>query len=1239
MGFCRRWSLYESPSIPSLFEVSNFRAEEAIVKKNAPSAGNMILCLLVLIFCVGPVQPVYGQVDTGAILGTVRDQSGAVVPGAKVTLTNEGTTLSLSTTSGETGSYVFTPIKIGVYTAAAEAPGFQKATQLHVQVNIKQQALVDFVLVPGPINQEIEVTAALPPLQTQDASVGQVVGTREVNTLPLNGRNFTFLAQLTPGVTFSAQETRGLNASGFFVANGSRPDQNNYLLDGVDNNSNLMDFLNGTAYTFRPPVDAIQEFKVQTNNYSADLGRSAGAVLNGTIKSGTNELHGDVWEFLRNDKLDAADFFLNASGQRKPEFRLNQFGFALGGPVVVPKVYNGKDKTFFFFDYEGTRIRQGTPVIATVPTARERASGFTDFSELISGQSGARTDLLGRVNPLGTVFDPATTRPVTKGQLDAVTGLVPTGSGFVRDPFQGNLILAGRLDANAIKLLNLYPLPTGPGVLNNFITAPATRDDVNQFDSRVDHNFSERDQFFARFSYANEPKYIPAPFSGIADGGGFGQGTQTGVTTSGVLSETHSFSSTLINEARGGFTRIGTSRVQAFATTFGIPAQFGIPAIPQVPFNGGLPQILPTGLSQLGSASSMPSIEASQTTQFTDDLTKIHGTHTTKMGFQFMHLKFATLQASNPRGRWNFGGNFTEVPNTSGGNTGIAQMLLTPILTMVPNGFDNVGGANQVGFTKLFNADQGRNYEGLYIQDDWKLTNKLTVNLGLRWEHFDRTVENFGAQANFVPSFVPGGQAKYFIPLRRCNDPVSPSFVAGLSKDGITQVCSSLPGLGLSSMLNFAPRIGFAYHVAPKWVARAGYGIFYGGLENIGYGSSPGVNYPFGFNETFNSADAAHPLIYPNGLIGTMSNGLIGVPSDPTLLNAIGLNLNGFQYDFNTPYTQGYNLSFQYALTPNQTISLGYVGNTVRHLQSRTGNNNVTAIAPPSANAQLFVPFRDFARGARFDTTQGNSYYHSLQLNFERKFSAGLNLLANYTLSKCRTDASDPFAINTLSGYRAPDVPGFGIQPDYSLCDFDIHNVVHLSGGYELPFGHGKRFINNSSAVANAVFGGWTTNFILTLQDGQPLSLPCTITTATGLGCFALSVPGQSALAGLHNVNQWLNPAALKNPAAATAVGSTDFSVFGGDRAPAVGPGFHRMDLSFFKKVRTTEKTHLEFRAEIFNLTNHANFSNPGFQGNSFQAAPGVLDFTNTKNFGKITSTRDNPNDARDIQFALKFYW
>jgi Carboxypeptidase regulatory-like domain/TonB dependent receptor/TonB-dependent Receptor Plug Domain len=1175
------------------------------------------------------------QVDAGSILGTVRDTSNLAIPGAKVTLTSEDTGLIQVTATGATGEYTFAPIKIGHYSVAAEVKGFQRVEHSKVTVDVQQHVVVDFILPPGAMSQTVSVTAEPQALQTQDASVGQVIGARAINALPLNGRNFTFLAQLSAGVTQGQQDTRGLGASGSFSANGSRPSQNNYLLDGVDNNANLVDFLNGTAYAVRPPVDAIEEFKVQTNDYSAEFGRSAGAILNATIKSGTNEFHGNAWEFLRNDKLDAANFFENAGGIPKGEYRQNQFGFTFGGPIR-------KDKTFFFGDYEGTRIRQALPSVNTVPTGLERSTDYTNLSELLT-QGGTRTDVLGRTFQLGQIFDPSTTRTISCGVPDTVTGItvgcgsgVSTGSqiGFAREPFAGNLLPASRLDPNAIKLLNLYPAPNNSGLFNNFSANPILRNDANQFDIRGDQNFSEKDGLFARVTYVDNPQFIPGPFTGIADGGSFAAGNQTATSINAVLSETHSFSPSLVNEARAGFNRISTTRLQPNADQLGIPAQFGIQGVPQVSSNGGLGSIFITGLNTLGSNQFLPSIEYSNTLQFTDNVTKNAGRHSLKMGFEFQQLRFSILQPPSGRGTWTFSGLYTEVPTTTGGNTGLAQMLLTPIPATVPGASDYVGGADNVTASNIANTDMKRSYYGSYIQDDFKISSKLTVNLGLRWEYFGQLIERYGAQSNFLPS--ASGPSEFLMTNRRCSTPLSSDFHAAAQLDNIKVVCSGLSGLGNSQVTNFSPRVGFAYQLTSKLVARGGYGIFYGGFENSVIETY--IDFPFQFTLAYPNLTPNAPVTFPNGAIGTLESGLSAIPLTSAAAEPAGVSFTGEDYHPKTSYTQGYNFALQYQFSQNDTVQAGYVGNTVRHLGVYTNPNSPREILPPGLNQFNYSPYPDFPTGFTYTSFAANSFYNSLQLNYERRFSAGLSVLANFTWSQCRTDAVDVLNFTALS-YRASWLPGFGIHGDYGLCEFDVPKSFHLSGQYDLPVGHGKPFLSNSNGLINGVLGGWSTNWILTLQDGQPGTVPCAISTTSGFGCNALLVPGQSVTAGPHNVDHWLNPNAFASPPVATTIGQADYSPLGGAPTQFYGPGFHRLDFSLFKSFPTTERTHLEFRAEFFNLTNTPNFSLPGFGGNGVVPAPGALDYTSPANFGKITSTRDGQNDQREIQFALKFYF
>jgi hypothetical protein len=1249
----------------------------------------LLLTLASLVVLLCSAAPLRAQVDTGSILGTVSDTSGASVHGATVTLTNEGTNASLSTTTGSDGGYKFTPVRIGSYKLTATLQGFQTVTQKNVVVNVGADVVVDFSLKPGSVSETVEVASTVPVLETQDASVGQVVDSRSVDNLPLNGRNFTFLAQLAAGVNTPQADTRGNAASGAFAANGLRPAQNNYLLDGIDNNSDTVDFLNGTNFVVLPPVDAVEEFKVQTSDFSAEFGRSGAAVLNATIKSGTNEFHGAAWEFFRNDKLDAADFFENAGGRPKGALRQNQFGVTAGGPVVIPKVFDGRNKVFFFGDYEGLRRVQGTILTGSVPTVLERNSGYTDLSDLITGQSGTQTDALGRTMPTGTILDPATTRQISPGVfvrdpfITASAACPATTTTFTLAACNLNHIPAGRLDANAIKLLNLYPLPTTSSLFSNFANSPKLFEHRNSFDARMDFNLNEKNQVFYRFSLVDDPQFIPGIFRGVADGGGFQQGTQTAIAEQSALGYTHTFSPTLVNVLRGGLNYLHTTRVSPSANDLtNIPGQFGIQGIPQQSENGGLPAFGINGLQTLGSNAFLPSDEVSSTIQVTDDLTKIYGKHTFKLGIEIQHVKFSTLQPPWSRGEFDFSGLYTEIPGVGGGNTGRAQFLITPTVSSVPGGINYVGGPsgngddgsvhNGIFISNISLTDNGKNYYGAYINDDLKLTRKLTLNLGVRYDFFGLVYEHHANQANFVPAGPPTNAPMYIIPQGANSGNLSPSFLNLLAKDGITLDVTNRygKGLGKSQTTNFAPRLGLAYQVTPKLVARAGFGLFYNGFENRGFSPNIGENYPFQFNFQFQPPDAAHPVTFTNangtpcttaGPGGsatgnaTFETGFSCTPLSPLLVNASGLALRGIQFDYITPYSMSGNLTLQYQLTSSMSVQAGYVTSLARHLEVFPGSNTITSLTSSA------LPFPDFGQNASYAATEGNSAYHGLQTKVEKRFAGGLNFLATYTWSKVRTDAHDLLNGGSIGGYRAPNVPGFGIQGDYSLAPFDIRNVFHFSGGYELPFGKGKRFFSGASGFNNKVISSWSIIWNATLQGGQPITLSCPSGTVSGAGCYDLLV-GDPKL-GLHTdakgkLNWYGNASAFNQPCtlgaggvptgsptgknrdgvAFTCVPLTGFNVLGGGSTQVVGPGFHRLDFSIFKEIPLTERFRVQFRTEVFNILNHPNFNAPNFGGNGVVAISGSGNFTNAS-FGEIGSTRDAPYDPRQIQFALKLYY
>ncbi len=1214
----------------------------------APRSAVLVALLAILLTAASAI----AQVDAGAVRGTVTDPTGAVVAKSKVTLTNDATGLSTSSVTTADGTYTFGPIKIGPYTISVEAPGFRTATT-HVTVNVQEQARADFRLETGAITETVEVTGAAPQLQTQDASVGIVATGQQVNDLPLNGRNYTFLAQLGAGVT-KLNPTRGLDATGSFVANGLTTVHNNYMLDGIDNNNDTVDFLNGAAYANLPPPDAIQEFKVQTSNFSAEFGRAGGAVVNAAVKSGTNQFHGSAWEFLRNDLFDATSldqWFTPADQKKKGELRRNQFGVAAGGPII-------KNKLFVFGDYEGTRIRQSVEKNPSVPTNAEAASGFLDYRDRFASTTTNFTDLLGRSFNGATIFDPATTRSVTAASADPVTGLVASASGFVRDPFYTGGSIAGitdfttagqmnlmnqlpstRIDTNALKLLQLYPAADGPGFTNNYFVNRSQPDDNNHFDVRGDVNFSQSDQAFGRVSYSRRHANFPGDFTGDADNTGFGQGDFTDRSLNLAVSETHTFSSTLINEARFGYSRLRTSSQPASALVSGVPDKYGIQGIPQTAENGGLPTIDVRGLTSLGAgAFASPNRRSSDTIQFTENLTKIHGGHSFKGGFEYQRLHFPWVDPAWSRGEFQFGGYTGMTPGVGGSTTdgsGMADILLTPTAATVPNGINNVGGAAFVAASNITQPDDLRHYYGAYFQDDWKATSKLTLNMGLRWEIFGGLGEGSGKQAGLLMPNPSGAGAQYAILSQQKNAPLSPAFAPLLTTDGIGLKYLDDSSIFTTPLTNFAPRVGLAYQITSKLVARGGYGIFYGGFENLGGAPDPGYDYPFTANLAFSAPNGnILPLLYPNGQQATLENGLTAANPDPSSPNFSpnGLGLIGFQRPWKTAYTQEWNGSVQYQLSDSQTITVAYIGNNTHHLLNGEKRNIPNLLLPPGTTKTPYLPFPDFGENSDYLAANGAAYYNAFQVTFERRFKQGVSLLADYTRSVCKGDYKNILGLSENQFNRAPTLAGFSNLMDYTYCGNDVPNIFHASGIWHLPIGQGQLVGKNMSRLADAFIGGWSAQWIVTSQDGFPLTIKCPNPTLSGdFQCYAPIAKGANPYAdkGPHGIGPFLNTSAFVQPPSVTTIGQTDFSPLGAPWNQVHGPAYTDLDFSIFKRFRTSENTNLEFRAEFFNFLNHPNFGTN--IGNS-----NFLNDTPTNPFGAINNTIGN---GRQTEFALKFYW
>jgi len=1188
----------------------------------------LVICAVALLVTAALTRSAAAQVDTGSIQGAITDSSGAAVVGAIVVLRNEGTGFTETFKSGQSGEYNFRALRVGSYSVTVTIPGFEKLSKAHLQVDVQQNLLANLTLKVGSADTTVVVNAGGDVLQTQDASVGQVVEAKEITDLPLNGRNFTMLAQLTAGVTTTQNDSRGLILSGSFVSHGVPSIYNDYLLDGIDNNNGEVDFLDGAAYVVRPPVDAIQQFKVQTSNFSAEFGRSAGAVLNAVTKSGTNRFYGNVWEYTRNQMFDATDYFVKKAGEHKGDFTRNQFGFTLGGPLDIPHFYNGPNKTFFFIDYEATRIHQAVPFTTSVPTALERSSGYTNYQDLISYQSGTQTDALGRKYPLGQIFDPATTRSTTKGAVDPTTGLPANSNNTTRDPFTNNIVPANRIDPVAVKLLNLYPAPTAPGIVNNYSSQPIKTDNDGEYDGRIDQNFGSSDQAFARVSYNSNPVHFPSPLPGLAVGtASFNVGAQTSKASNVALSETHTFSSTTLNEARLGYKHIRTKRTQPFySDTTDTNAQYGVAGIPyRQPIGGGLTEFNIRGLALLGAHNSLPSDEIAAQFQIMDNVLKQIGNHELHIGFEYDRLKVAVIQPTFAKGLFVYSGTYINVPNGNAASTGgIAQFAILPGPSTVVGGVPNEGGANQVEASDISQEDYRRPTYAAYVQDNWRVTQKLTANLGVRWEDFQMPADHHGFMANFIPG-TPNSTAQFLVDSRSQSVPLSPSFLANLNSDGISLVYSKNHALATVTPYNFSPRIGLTYQVMPRLVARAAYGMFYDGVYNNGDGNNLGNNYPFEYTLNY-TPPSGSATITPDNSIGLTSNGLKNVPLSPTSVNASGIGLVAMQYNWKIPYVQSSNFTLQYEISNNQSLTATFLTTGGRHLNVSVTANQPTVLLPPSASATPYVAFPHFAIGSPDVRPIGNSNYYGTEVTYQHRLSQGLTVLANYTWSQSRTDASDTLFSNSVA-YRAPLVPGFGIHGDYGFASSDVRNATHIATTYELPFGRGKAFLSGGR-VLNAFVGGWRMSGIFTLQSGIPVTVTCSVTTGARSGCVALKVPGVGLYTGAHTVAHWANAAAFANPPAVTAVGQTDFTPLGGSTQQLVSPGFHRGDVSIGKRWATSDRTALEFRGDFFNVTNTPNF-----------APPGNLNFGSALTFASITATRDSPNDPREIQLGVDFYF
>ena len=1085
--------------------------------------------LLVIGFSLAWPLAMYGQLNTGGILGTVKDASGAVVAGADVSVKNAGTNFTREVKTDAKGDYAVPDLEPGDYSVSVRAQGFQEAIHSGLQLVVNQLLRVDVTLTVGSIQQKVEVTGQPPLVQTDTSSVGQVIAENQVENLPLNGRNFLQLALLSPGTNDggpgNAQASRDIGGVSL-AANGARTPSNNYMMDGMDNNLAINGYIG-----LMPSVDTIQEFKVQTSTYSAEFGRSAGAQINLVSKSGTNQWHGSAYEFLRNDHLDAADFLLNSTpGGQKQQLKQNQFGATIGGPVSIPHVYNGKDKTFFFFGYEGFRIRRGQTFKSTVPTAAEKQGNFTALSTTI-------------YNPL---------LPWVNGKRQGFT---------VPNVVDSNLIIS------AAKFLEGFvPNPNLPGFTNNFILSPSARTDEKMFYARLDHKISDKDQIWGRFNWFGDVITNPARLGTPAIGSaGLDSGShQSHYPIEGELVETHMFSPTLLNDFRLGYSRPWWD-FTGLNAGHDYTSQAGIKGISTNPAITGFPHIVIYGYNSWGDGSYIPNPNNEESFFVMDHVSWVKGSHNVRAGADNQRYHFDFIGLSEGRGLWWYTGTYSAATNATYGTPFVEFLMGLPALSQ-----------DSVGLNKSYIRQTFYNF---FIQDDYRATKRLTLNLGLRYENQRPPSEKNGRLTNFD---FQTGQETF------CNPAYAPAgYPYGDEK---SFDCSGIE----PANHDFAPRVGFAYRLTQdsKTVLRGGYGIFFD-IESTNPILNDSGNPPFSYFNSFHN----NPVIPDAGV--DMTNVFQQTP-------VMGLDpgLSYIPKNFVPGYYQQWNLAVQREITSGFSIDGAYVGAKGTHLIWSTNDNQ--PLPGPNVNFQASRPYPLFS-GIGSQASGAASIYHALQLKAENKMKHGLSSLTSYTWSKSIDNASSPYESpfnpqNTTTSMRGPS-------------DFDQTQRFVQSALYAIPVGRGKAFLGNSSRLTDAALGGWNVGGIYTFGTGFPYTVTIASDEANiGLG-GQVPIRLSSGKVANPSVTQWYDPTAFKYPAQYT---------FGNSgRGILRGPRLSMLDFSVRKTFNLTETQHLDFRAEFFNFLNHPNFGMPD----------GDID---DGSYG-LTSLVGTP--SREIQFALRYHF
>jgi hypothetical protein len=1145
---------------------------------------NRVAVLLVLLGVAVPV--LHAQVDQGTITGVVTDSTGAVIPRASIDVLNAGTARRLHANTDSNGVYTLPPLPVGTYDVTASADGFASSSMRSIEVRVDQRLSVNLTLNVGSSSQSIQVSATdVPLLQTQDASVAQVLTTETINDTPLNGRNYTFIAQLTPGVAPATSGGSRGQATGDFDANGQRPEQNNYILDGIDNNSTAADLLNGTSYTIKPPPDALSEFRIQTISYDSQLGHSSGAVINAAIKTGTNSLHGDLWEYFRNDALNARQF----NALSVPEYHQNQFGATIGGPIL-------RNRLFFFGDVEANRIIDGNPVFATVPTTLMRTGNFSELlNPSLTGQQAVN------------LYQPGS---------GGTTPLACNGS--------ANVFCPAQLSSVAQHILSLYPLPnTNNGLTyNNYTANLNTVDNTVQWDGKINWNLSDHDQAFTRVSYSNDRGNIPAPLGPVLDGSSFGGDNLASKVEQIVLSETHVFNPTLSNEFRVGESLMVIAHTQLNRDINYAP-QIGLGGIPFGPNNGGLPSVSIGGINGFGSPTFYPALQHDNIFEIMDNVTKVFGNHSLRIGFAGERVRFSYEEIQAPRGTYSYTGLFTSFPGTSFTGYGVADFIA-----------DYQGSAS---LSQLDNVDHLHWYLAAYAQDDWTVTRKLVLNLGLRYDYYQPYQEIRDRQANMIVTGLGlgAGSGTFLLPEKWSTLALAPNFYTLAQENNIAIQFTGNRGLSTSSKTELSPRLGIAYRMTDKFVLRTGFGMFYGGLENTG--GTLAQQYPFESTSSYISPTCTagatcktNGITLPVGFANLAGPGPQSPVSLPTLV--------GKQANYRDGYSEQWNLMAQYAVSAGVGVTVGYVGSVGRHGHLNPTLNWPAALAPPGVNTQPYTPF-PLLGNVVYNLYEGVSSYNALQASLEKRFTSGLSFLASYTYSHSLDNGDSGLGDTT---YR--NVIMVPLSEEMANSDFDARQRVTFNGSYELPFGKGRQYLNQS-ALTDVVIGGWSAALTFAAQSGSPISVAPNISTAAGGNAFAFKVgdpfkgggqpnatnPGITCPAKVRNLTNWYNPCAFANPLPGNQITGTvtsgAISYLGPSRFQTYGPGYNVTNVSLFKNFRTLREQRVQFRADAFNVFNTPAYGTPSAL--SVNSSSGYI--TNARSLGAYTP------DARFFQLALKY--